>query len=256
MVLPERKIAMFRKTINPLPRQGRAFAALLVISLALCLSLPAVSRAAVPMKMIKAASGQKLQIPEGLPPDKVDGYLAGLSDEQARQVLAYKLKQEAGASAGPAAEKDDQTPKTTFYELAQGASAVMDHAAAIFSGGKSGTLKWDTVVQRLSGGKGGGHLLMIVLIACGAIVERLVLRLTGNLRQQILSTVTSGKLQRLARFISRLVLEAVGIGAYMLTSFVLFIIIFNQEQPGYWVVSTMLIVSYYFWICYNQYLCS
>jgi small-conductance mechanosensitive channel len=244
---------MFHETTNRFPGKWCPFAALLMISLALCLSLPAVSRAAVPMKMIKAASGQKLQIPEGLPPDKVDGYLAGLSDEQARQVLAYKLKQEAAANTGPAAAKDDQNPTTTFYEMAQGASMVMDQMASFFSGGKSGSMKWDMVVQRLSGGKGAGNLLMTVLIgfaliACGTIVEMLVMRLTDNLRQQILRTVTSGKLQRLGRFISRLFLEAVGVGAYMLTSFVLFIIIFNQEQADYWVVSGMLISSYYFWI--------
>jgi len=247
---------MFAKTVNRFPGKWCSLAALLIISLALCLSLPTTSRAAIPMKMIKSASGQQLQIPQGLSSAEVDAYLAGLSDEQARQVLALKLKQEAAGKSGASGQGDtaaDQTPMTTFYELAQGASAVMDHVGAFFSGGKSGSLKWGTVVKRLSGGRGAGHLFMIVLIgfaliACGALVERLVLKITDNLRQQILNTVTSSKLQRLGRFISRLVLEAIGIGAYMLTSFLLFIIIFNQEQAGYWVVSAMLIASYYFWI--------
>ncbi len=246
---------MFCKTREGISVNRWSFAALLAIGLALALLFAANCRAAVPMSMMmKSGSPQQAQIPEGLTPAEVDAYLAGLSDEQARQLLAIKLKQEAVAGSAEATEKGSgkKTPTSTFYELAQGASAVMDQAAAFFAGGKKGSLNWDTVVQRLSGGKGGGHLLLIVLIglaliACGAVVERLVLRSIDGLRQQIITTVVAGKFQRLGRFVSRLLLEAVGVGAYMLTSFVLFIIIFSQEQAGYWVVSTMLIASYYFW---------
>jgi small-conductance mechanosensitive channel len=60
--------------------------------------------------------------------------------------------------------------------------------------------------------------------------------------------VALGKLQRLGRFISRLLLDALGIAAYMLTTFILFIIFFRQEEAGYWIVSDILIVSYYLWV--------
>ncbi len=111
-------------------------------------------------------------------------------------------------------------------------------------------MKWDTVINRLSGGKGIGHLLLTVLIglgiiACGIVIERLVRRLTGNLREQILTSVPLGKLQQIGRFISRLLLNALGIAAYMLATFILLILIFRQEDAGYWIVSTLLISSYY-----------
>ena len=120
-----------------------------------------------------------------------------------------------------------------------------------FLGDKSASLKRGAILRRLSDGKGIGQLLLTVffgflIIACGLLVERLFLRLTDGLRKQILNTVALGKLQRLGRFFSRLLLDALGIGVYILTTFILFIIIFRQEEAGYWIVADFLIVSYYF----------
>ena len=233
----------------------RLYFGLLVSVLTLCLFFPLTSQAAgIPLKTLTTETGQEPQIPQGLSPDEVDAYLAGLSDVQARQVLARKLKQEAGdpgpGTKGDAAEGED-APSTVFYELASGASTVLDQMASFFSAGKSSSLKWGAIVDRLSGGKGGGHLLLtvfigFVLIACGILVERLFLRLTDGLRQQILGTVALGKLQKLGRFFSRLLLDALGVGVYILITFILFITIFRQEEAGYWIVSEFLMVSYYF----------
>jgi small-conductance mechanosensitive channel len=230
---------------------------LIVLILTLCLFSPLTSQAAgIPANMLKAKTGPEPQVPQGLSPDEVDAYLAGLSDVQARQVLARKLKQEAGdprpGNEGDAAE-DESAPSTIFYELASGASTVMDQIASFFSGDESSSLKWGAIVDRLSGGRGVGQLLMtvligFVLIACGFLVERLFLRLTDGLRQQILKTVALGKLQKLGRFFSRLLLDALGVGVYVLTTFILFIILFRQEEPGYWIVAVFLIASYYFWV--------
>ena len=72
---------------------------LIVLILTLCLFSPLTSQAAgIPLKTLTTETSQEPQIPKGLSPDGVDAYLAGLSDVQARQVLARKLKQEAGDS--------------------------------------------------------------------------------------------------------------------------------------------------------------
>ena len=232
------------------------YSALIVLVLTLCLFSPVTSQAAgVPLKMLTTETGQKTQIPQGLSPDEVDAYLAGLSDEQARQVLARKLKQEAAGNSASGVEgettAEDGTPESIFHELADGTAMVADRIGSFFSSDKSGSLKRGAILRRLSDGKGLGHLLLtlfigFVIIAGGLLVERLVLRLTEDLRQQVLTAVTLGKLQTLGRFISRMLLDALGIGAYMLTTFIVFIIIFRQEEAGYWIVSEFLIVSYYF----------
>ena len=70
------------------------------------------------------------------------------------------------------------------------------------------------------------------IIACGIVVERLVRRLTDNFRKQILTAVTHGKLQQIGRFISRILLNALGIAAYMITTFILLVLLFRQEDAG------------------------
>ena len=117
--------------------------------------------------------------------------------------------------------------------------------AFFFASEKEGAIKWQTIFNRLSGGRGAGHLVLTLLIglgiiACGIVVERLVLRLTSNLREQILTSVALGRLQRIGRFFSRLLLELLGIGAYVLTTFILVLFFFRQEEADYWVVSTIL----------------
>ena len=196
----------------------------------------------------------EVQIPANMTPEKADAFLSGLSDEQARQVLARKLKQEAAGNLAPGvtgdgAEGEDAT-EHFFHKLSLGASLVLDQIASFFSAEEEGSLKWGAIFSRLSGGRGVGYLMLTVLIgfgiiACGIIIERLVLRLTGNLRQQILTSVALGRLQQIGRFISRLLLDLAGLGAYVLTTFILLILFFRQEESGYWIVSNLIITSYY-----------
>ena len=212
---------------------------LIGLVMGLCLLHPVKSLAAgIPASLVAKSNTNEIEaevkIPEGLSPDEVDEYLKGLSDEQARQVLARRLKQEtAGNSAsdvtGDGAVEEDPADQF-FHKLTLGASLVSDQIASFFSSKseKEGAQYWQAVLNRLSGGRGIGHIGLTLLIglgmiACGMVVERLVLRLTANLQEQILTSVTLGKLQRITRFISHLLLELLGIGAYIVTTFILLI---------------------------------
>jgi small-conductance mechanosensitive channel len=226
-----------------------------VIFFMLSTTLPA---APVPMMMMKSQNkAQEAQMPANMTSAEVDAYLAGLSDPQVRQLMAHKLKLDAAGNLSSGAEggtsEDDRSGGRIFHELADGVFNAVDQIASFFSGTKRNSLKRSAILGRLSGGKGLGHLMLTVfigfaLIVGGILVERLVLRLTENLRQQVLTSVALGKLQRFGRFISRLLLDALGVGAYMLATFILFIIFFRQEEAGYWVVSDILVASYYFWV--------
>ena len=240
--------------ISGLDKTTSSIAALLVLGALLLLIVGPVSAANVAGLATAPKTEKEIQIPEKLSPGEVDAYLAGLSDEQARQVLARQLKQEAARNvkpdaAGHAAEGEEKSGHL-FHEMTLGASLVVDQIGSFFSAEKESDVKWESTVNRLSGGKGPGHLLVTVLIglgiiAVGVVIERLVLRLTERIRQQIMTSVTLGRLQQLGYFISRLLLDALGIAAYMLTTFVLLMILFRQEDAGYWIVSVLLISSYY-----------
>ncbi len=150
-------------------------------------------------------------------------------------------------------EEEEHPADQLFHKLTLGASSVLDQIASFFSSKseKEGAQYWQAVLNRLAGGQGVGYIALTLLIglgiiAGGIIVEQLVLRQTANLQEQILTSVTLGKLQRIGRFLSRLLLELLGIGAYILTTFILLIIFFRQEEAGYWIISEILIASYYF----------
>ena len=196
-------------------------------------------------------TGPEVEIPENMTAEEVDAYLAGMSDEQARRALAHKLKQgESGKlSQGTGGAEHDPTDHF-FHELTLGASEIIDQITVFLDTEKKSTLKWETIINRLSGGKGAGHLFITVvvgfgIIACGLLFERVVLRLTGALRQQVITSVALGRLQQLGRFITRLLLDVLGIAAYMLVTFILLVLIYRQEEAGYWIVSIILMTSYY-----------
>jgi len=230
--------------------------------LGLCLLHPPASQAAgLPASIVKKADTNETEaeakIPEELSPAEVDEYLKGLSDEQVRQVLANQLKEEqSGDLISEISEEfaaEDDPADQLFHKLTLGASNVFDQIASFFSPEKEGPLNWQTIFNRLSGGRGVGYIALTLLIglgiiAGGIVVEQLVLRLTANLQKQILTSVTLGRLQRIGQFISRILLELLGIGAYILTTFILLIIFYRQEEAAYWIISELLIASYYFMI--------
>jgi small-conductance mechanosensitive channel len=197
---------------------------------------------------------QELKIPENLTPGGVDAYLATLDDRQVRQVLAKKLKQEAFDDAAAAAEGEAAASRgrytRVFYDLAREASAAKDRIFFAFSSEKISQREWAIAIDKMSEGRGTGHLLVTLLIgfamiASGLFVERLLLRSTEDLRQQLLTSAPLGRLQRFGRFVSRLLLDALGVGAYMLTTFVLFVLVYDRGEAGFGIVSILIIVTYY-----------
>lgn len=252
------------KNLKPSSAGSPTYLILLFLVLGLCLLHPPASQAtAVPASVVAKSNANETQeevkIPEDLSPEEVDEYLKGLSDEQARQLLGRQLKQ--NADDDPLSQitetllQEEDPADQLFHKLTLGASVVIDQVAFFLksSTDEEKTVKWKTVINRLSGGLGGTHVVLTLLIgfamiAGGIVVERVVLRLTANLQEQILSSVTLGKLQRVGRFFSRILLELLGIGAYVLTTFILLIIFYRQEEAAYWIISELLIVSYYFMI--------
>ena len=190
---------MYLKHFNLFSIHKHLHFALMFLILGLCLLHPMTAQAAgLPADMAMKENSKKadpqVQIPEDLSPNEVDAYLAGLSDEQARQVLARQLKQGTAGNSTSDITKDvageEDPTDQLFHKLSLGATILIDQIASFFSSEKEGSLKWQTILNRLSGGRGVGHIMLTLLIglgviACGIVVERLVLRLTSNLQEQI-----------------------------------------------------------------------
>jgi hypothetical protein len=111
-------------------------------------------------------------------------------------------------------------------------------------------IQWGDVVAKLSAGKGALIFLepsrvWHVIIALGLVLRWLFLRTTADIRQNLINAVRLGKLQFFGRLLSRMLLDAMGIGVYVLTTFILFVLIYQEGKPSYDIVSVYLIVSYY-----------
>ena len=96
----------------------------------------ALAVAGEPAKQMAASADSQVQIPQGLSSQEIDAYLAGLSEEQVRQVLSQKLKNNLPQDRAPAAEDypdDSWMPiESTFNRMEEAASAALDRIVSVF----------------------------------------------------------------------------------------------------------------------------
>ena len=181
---------------------------------------------------------------------EVDSHLAGMSDAQVRQAYAQKLKQDAQErSATTQTSENGRSIKKVidiFHGSAKAAAAVLKS----LGGEDRSPVQWGDAVAKLSAGKGAPYLFgtlagLAVIIALGLVLRWLFLRTTADIRQNLINAVRLGKLQFFGRVLSRMLLDAIGIGVYVLTTFILFVLIYQEGKPSYNIVSVYLIISYY-----------
>jgi len=186
--------------------------------------------------------------------EEVDAHVAGMTDEQIRQAYALSLKQESegGVAATPEAGGKGtwQDVSAQFYGAARAAKAILERAGGFFTGEQKNAGQWNEAVAKLTDGKGGMYLLMtlaglIAIIVLGLAVRWLFRRTTTDIRQNILNAVRLGKLQFLGRVLSRMLLDAMGVGVYIVVTFILFVLFLREGTPAYIITSVYLIISYY-----------
>ncbi len=198
------------------------------------------------------STGGQMAVP--LNRDEINSITEALPEGEAKQV--FKKRVATGAKMDKASA--DEAPvegeeiATFFFDSEKAFSRVQEQIRAFFTKPAS-TIDsdvWTAVWQKLTYGKGFGYLTLIcfilaVLIFCGLALEWLVRRFTEDLRRQILDTASLGSLQFLGRVFSRFLLNLLGVGTYMMTTFVLFAVFYNEGDPGFIILSMTIIVSYY-----------
>ena len=226
------------------------FAISLVVAIYLC--MPSFLVLAQDPKTGQSKSRQDFHTPK-----EIDSHVAGMSDVQVRQAYTQKLKQE--NAVNPSSKPEEEGKGTwkgvsaKFYNAARGAAAALNRAGTFFSGEQNDAGQWSDAISKLSDGKGGSHLFftltgLVVIIAIGLTVRWLFRRTTSDIQENLLNAVRLGKLQFLGRVLSRLLLQALGVGIYMLATFILFVLFYREGTPNYLIVSVYLIISYYIMI--------
>jgi moderate conductance mechanosensitive channel len=183
-------------------------------------------------------------------PEEIDSHVAGMTDAQVRQAHAQKLKQDAEKRSASTQASEKGRSVNPDIDSFQGAAKAAVAVLKRFGGKDRSAIQWGDVVAKLSGGKGGPYLFgtlagLAAIIALGLVMRWLFLRTTADIRQNLINAVRLGKLQFFGRVLSRMLLDAMGIGVYVLTTFILFAMIYREGKPSYDIVSVYLIVSYY-----------
>ncbi|MBW2625797.1 MAG: mechanosensitive ion channel family protein, partial [Deltaproteobacteria bacterium] len=186
--------------------------------------------------------------------DQIGAFMATLSDEQVRRLLIEELKkraEEESLTAGFEEPTDAAGPIGSFIGKADAeASMIFKRIKGIFRGSTFVLSQPRALIGLLTDGKGTGALLMaffglIAVIGAGLLAEWLLSRLARDIHEQLLTAVPRGALQKLGNVFCRLLLDSLGVGFYILISFVLFVIFYNKGTATYVIVLTFLVVSYY-----------
>ncbi len=186
--------------------------------------------------------------------DEIDSIAAALPEGEVRQKFNKKFATAADKDNAASDEKpiSGEEMMIFFYDGEKAFSRVQEQIRLFVTNPTStiNSRELTATLENLHEGKGFSHLILTffivaLLILGGLAVERLVRRSTENLRSQILESPLLGRLQFLRRVVSRLLLNLLGLGAYMLTTFVLFALFYDEGDPGFIIVSMTLIVSYY-----------
>jgi small-conductance mechanosensitive channel len=203
-----------------------------------------------------AASSQEVMPPAHLQtPEQVDAFLADLTDEQARQVLARVLKGQAAAASTPDGRRQvfgaqDNPLGRAFFRAADEVSALVKKLSGAISATEARSQHLGDAWQKLTGGGGAGRFVRILLalvfiLAAGVLLRGLLLRRTRDIRERSLASLKLGWVGFWGRVGARLALETLGIAVFVATTFILFVLIFQPGDPGYAFVSIYLIVSYH-----------
>ena len=205
----------------------------------------------------KSSAKTEEAAPPALPqtPEQVDAYMGSLTDEQARQAFSQVLKRQTAAKAKPGKESWGIRGRESglagiFFRLSDKASALLQKLSGIFTAAEGEYDDVGDAWRKLTGGRGFGRLLLDLLslfgiLATGLLLRKLFSQSTRDIHERLMTAAKLGRLEFLGRVLSRLMLEALGLGVFAAATFVLFVLFYRKDNPGYELVSVYLIVSYY-----------
>ncbi|MHC1741590.1 MAG: mechanosensitive ion channel domain-containing protein [Syntrophobacteraceae bacterium] len=202
-------------------------------------------------KMKSKAAPKEATVPEDLAPEKVDGFLAGLSDEQARKLLAGELKKKAAERAGKTGTEhtvgEQRGIVFAFFAAQKALTALSTQLGGIISGAQ--TSAETDVWEKLVGGRGINPFLtsmavLVCIILFGWGVERLLLRKTETFRDQLLRAIPHSGWEKAGLVLSRLVLDILGLCVYVVVTFLADFVLYGEKQTAH-IVSSVIIITYY-----------
>ncbi len=184
--------------------------------------------------------------------NEADTISAILPEGEVRQMFKNKLsiggRKDDSSSDGVYREGEGLIP--IFLESEKEFSHAQKQIHLLFTESKFSSQEWKATLDNINMRKGPGHLMLttfilVVLIFCGLAMEKLLRRATEDIRRQLSDTASLGRLQFLGQVVSHFLLEFLGLGAFMLTTFVLFAFFYDEGDAGFAILTSGLLLSYY-----------
>ncbi|QLA16391.1 mechanosensitive ion channel family protein [Desulfolutivibrio sulfoxidireducens] len=224
----------------------------LVVSLSLALGQTAsgASPTGFPGKAQKKESGAETPPLEDTTPD---ARLATMTDAQARRLLREKLAAEAGA-AGAAEAPQGQEPValfTLFTDLESGIRGFAARAGGLFDSARTELSDTDGLTNRLTDGRGTGHLAMflaklgLVLAVC-LWAARMSQQLVGPWLRDDRKGRDPARFRRLLTFLLHACLRAVAAVVFYAAGFILVLTVFPSHGPEHGMAVIVVVAATYF----------
>jgi len=192
------------------------------------------------------------KIPADLSPAQVDAHMAGLTDAQARQLLAAELKSKAAAQAEnethPKVLEKDRGLVLAFYAAQRALSALFDELGQTFT--QAETSAQSQVWANLVGGPGVGRFLramawLVLIVGLGWSVEKLLVHKTEKFRSRLTQEIPRFGWERAGLIFFKLIVSGLGISVYVLVTFLAHFMLFRRGLNAS-LVSAALLTTYYF----------
>lgn len=138
-----------------------------------------------------------------------------------------------------------------FGQAMRAAGAAAMRIGSIASTLSDGKTFWQSKLTVMTDGRGVPHLVrlffsMMAIVGAALLAEWLMKRSTEEIRHQLVTAIPSGALQKIGRIFSRLVLNLVGLGIYIVVTFILLFLSYGRDMKSILLISAFVVSSYYF----------
>ncbi|MGA9477488.1 MAG: hypothetical protein WBV21_06895, partial [Desulfobacterales bacterium] len=234
------------------------YAILTAVAIAVCAGLTSFgldtfrSDAAQPMvfkpqkEKSKAAPPDTARLPEHIQADKVDDFMAALSDEQVRRLLIEALKKQAAEEAAAATDKKEMTGIAGFIDAVRAkVDLIRLRVEALKSGADTKMAQIPSLYTYLGKSERDANATRVILSAivvflAAFFIDFLFNRYTAAVRRRIATTLPVNWRAKISALGLRGLLDLVSICVFTAAVLVIFYLFLNHTMPQRVLVATYL----------------
>jgi len=194
----------------------------------------AAAAAGAPQRSTEGAAAPNVALPESLPADRIEDFMAGLSDEQVRRLLIDTLKKQAEQEAAVAAPAQPDGLAGFVHRLRSLATRLQDRVEALRSGGAETPTEIPEVYLFLGigeRGQGVWHAIWTtaVVFAAAFLVSGLLRLYSHRARRKIDAEPPSNWTAKLGTLLMEVLSEMVQLAVFALLTLAMYYLLLDRS---------------------------